>query len=232
MSLQPFRSTPRRASSRPSTWAQPGRLRRECLGQASGIGRRAGVSAGHRAGRPDPLAPGELDRVDEALSGPAQAVRPAAQVRGHAHGGACPETGGRGRCRACLGQVPRTAARHSLGSEGSDCLSRLSHHLGRTAVRDRVLNQKATVAARLEEAGAVLVAKLSMGALAMGDQWFGGKTRSPWDPRPGRAGHRPARPRPSRRDWSASPSAARRWAASSPPAAPAGHRACVPPSGG
>jgi len=34
---------------------------------------------------------------------------------------------------------------------------------------------------RLNEAGAVLVAKLSMGALAMGDIWFGGQTRNPWD---------------------------------------------------
>lgn len=54
--------------------------------------------------------------------------------------------------------------------------------------KDRVINEKATVAARLEEAGAVLVAKLSLGALAMGDQWYGGKTRSPWDPRQGSSG--------------------------------------------
>ena len=51
-----------------------------------------------------------------------------------------------------------------------------------------MLDDKATVAARLEEAGAVLVAKLTLGALAMGDQWFGGKTRSPWDPRRGSSG--------------------------------------------
>lgn len=54
--------------------------------------------------------------------------------------------------------------------------------------KDRVLNEKATVAARLEQAGAILVAKLSMGALAMGDQWFGGKTRNPWDARTGSSG--------------------------------------------
>ncbi|MDR3619758.1 MAG: amidase [Paludisphaera borealis] len=59
---------------------------------------------------------------------------------------------------------------------------------GAPQFRDRVVDQKATVAARLDEAGAVLVAKLSMGALAMGDQWFGGKTRSPWDPRRGASG--------------------------------------------
>ena len=39
----------------------------------------------------------------------------------------------------------------------------------------------ATVATRLEDAGAVLVAKVSLGALAWGDVWFGGQTRNPWD---------------------------------------------------
>ena len=59
---------------------------------------------------------------------------------------------------------------------------------GATPFKDRVIDVKATVAARLEEAGAVLVAKLSLGALAMGDLWFGGRTRSPWDPRTGSSG--------------------------------------------
>jgi Asp-tRNA(Asn)/Glu-tRNA(Gln) amidotransferase A subunit family amidase len=54
--------------------------------------------------------------------------------------------------------------------------------------KGRVINETATVAARLDEAGAVLVAKLTLGALAMGDQWFGGKTKSPWDPRRGSSG--------------------------------------------
>jgi Asp-tRNA(Asn)/Glu-tRNA(Gln) amidotransferase A subunit family amidase len=59
---------------------------------------------------------------------------------------------------------------------------------GATPYKARVIEGKATVATRLEEAGAVLVAKLSMGALAMGDLWFGGRTRSPWDPRAGSSG--------------------------------------------
>ncbi len=59
---------------------------------------------------------------------------------------------------------------------------------GATPFKDRVIDEKATVAARLEEAGAVLLGKLSLGALAMGDQWQGGKTRSPWDPRQGSSG--------------------------------------------
>ncbi|WP_263408186.1 amidase [Terriglobus tenax] len=46
----------------------------------------------------------------------------------------------------------------------------------------------ATVVQRLDEAGAVLLAKLTMGALAQGDVWFGGKTRNPWNPKQGSSG--------------------------------------------
>ncbi len=59
---------------------------------------------------------------------------------------------------------------------------------GATPFADQVIDTKATVAARLEEAGAVLVAKLSLGALAQGDLWFGGRTRNPWNPRQGSSG--------------------------------------------
>ena len=41
---------------------------------------------------------------------------------------------------------------------------------------------------RLDEAGAVLLAKLSLGALAMGDKWFGGRTRNPWNTNEGSSG--------------------------------------------
>jgi len=47
---------------------------------------------------------------------------------------------------------------------------------------------QATAARRLREAGAVLVAKLTVGALALGDQWFGGTTRNPWNPQQGSSG--------------------------------------------
>ncbi|HEY9128097.1 MAG TPA: amidase, partial [Acidobacteriaceae bacterium] len=46
----------------------------------------------------------------------------------------------------------------------------------------------ATVVQRLDEAGAVLVAKLTLGALAMGDKWFGGRTRNPWNTAQGSSG--------------------------------------------
>ena len=54
--------------------------------------------------------------------------------------------------------------------------------------KTRELEQQATVATRLEEAGAVLVAKLSLGAIAMGDRWFNGRTRNPWDAKRGSSG--------------------------------------------
>jgi Asp-tRNA(Asn)/Glu-tRNA(Gln) amidotransferase A subunit family amidase len=46
--------------------------------------------------------------------------------------------------------------------------------------RDRVPEKDATVTQRLNDAGAVLVAKLSLGALALNDVWFGGQTKNPW----------------------------------------------------
>ncbi len=50
------------------------------------------------------------------------------------------------------------------------------------------LDEDATVVKRLDKSGAVLVAKLTLGALAMGDKWFGGMTRNPWNPRQGSSG--------------------------------------------
>ena len=51
---------------------------------------------------------------------------------------------------------------------------------GAEPFRNRVPAQDATVVKRLHQAGAVLIAKLSMGALAMNDVWFGGQTKNPW----------------------------------------------------
>lgn len=53
---------------------------------------------------------------------------------------------------------------------------------------EQVPDHDATVVERLRDAGAVLVAKLTMGALAQGDQWFGGRTRNPWNPEAGSSG--------------------------------------------
>ena len=54
--------------------------------------------------------------------------------------------------------------------------------------KDQVLDETATVVKKLEEAGAVLVAKLTLGALAWGDVWYGGKTRNPWNTEQGSSG--------------------------------------------
>jgi Asp-tRNA(Asn)/Glu-tRNA(Gln) amidotransferase A subunit family amidase len=49
-------------------------------------------------------------------------------------------------------------------------------------------DEDATVVKRLDAAGAVLIAKTTLGALAMGDYWFGGRTRNPWNPKQGSSG--------------------------------------------
>jgi Asp-tRNA(Asn)/Glu-tRNA(Gln) amidotransferase A subunit family amidase len=59
---------------------------------------------------------------------------------------------------------------------------------GAMPYKDQVIDEDATVIQRLEEAGAVLVAKLTLGALAWGDVWFGGKTRNPWNLEQGSSG--------------------------------------------
>jgi len=51
---------------------------------------------------------------------------------------------------------------------------------GAGGFEEQKLDEDAVVVQRLDAAGAVLVAKLTLGALAMGDQWFGGMTRNPW----------------------------------------------------
>jgi Asp-tRNA(Asn)/Glu-tRNA(Gln) amidotransferase A subunit family amidase len=52
----------------------------------------------------------------------------------------------------------------------------------------QTFDEDATVVKRLDEAGAVLVAKLTLGALAQGDKWFGGMTRNPWNTKQGSSG--------------------------------------------
>jgi len=59
---------------------------------------------------------------------------------------------------------------------------------GSPPYKDQVFGQTSYVAKQLEKAGAVLVAKLSLGELAMDDVWFGGLTRNPWDPNVGSGG--------------------------------------------
>lgn len=59
---------------------------------------------------------------------------------------------------------------------------------GAEPFRNQVFDVDAAVVERLRDAGAVLLAKLSMGALAQGDVWFKGRTRNPWNPTTGSSG--------------------------------------------
>ena len=59
---------------------------------------------------------------------------------------------------------------------------------GAEPYREQVIDEDAAVVELLEASGAVLVAKLSLGALAWGDVWFGGRTNSPWDVEEGSSG--------------------------------------------
>jgi Asp-tRNA(Asn)/Glu-tRNA(Gln) amidotransferase A subunit family amidase len=59
---------------------------------------------------------------------------------------------------------------------------------GAEPYRDRVPKKDSAVVERLNAAGAVLVAKLSLGALALNDIWFGGQTMNPWLPEEGASG--------------------------------------------
>jgi Asp-tRNA(Asn)/Glu-tRNA(Gln) amidotransferase A subunit family amidase len=59
---------------------------------------------------------------------------------------------------------------------------------GAGGFENQMIDEDATVVKRLDDAGAVLVAKLSLGALALGDHWFGGVTRNPWNTNQGSSG--------------------------------------------
>jgi len=59
---------------------------------------------------------------------------------------------------------------------------------GAEPFRHRVPSEDSVVVRRLNDAGAVMVAKLSLGALALNDIWFGGQTMNPWVPEEGASG--------------------------------------------
>jgi Asp-tRNA(Asn)/Glu-tRNA(Gln) amidotransferase A subunit family amidase len=59
---------------------------------------------------------------------------------------------------------------------------------GSGAYKDQVIDDEASVVEMLRDAGAVLLAKLTSGELAQGDQWFGGQTKNPWNTEQGSSG--------------------------------------------
>lgn len=52
---------------------------------------------------------------------------------------------------------------------------------GAAPYKNQIINDNAYVYTKLKEAGAVLIAKFTLGALAMGDYWYGGRTKNPWN---------------------------------------------------
>src|SRR5438094_7276480 len=81
----------------------------------------------------------------------------------------------RGKYRGPLHGIP-WGAKDLLATKG------IKTTWGAEPYRDQVIDYDATVVERLRDAGAVLVAKLSVGALPSGARWFGGVTRNPWVP--------------------------------------------------
>src|SRR5919197_2350120 len=59
---------------------------------------------------------------------------------------------------------------------------------GASLYKDQSFDYDATVVRRLDEAGAILIAKLTLGALAQGDRWYAERTRNPWNPETGSSG--------------------------------------------
>ena len=79
------------------------------------------------------------------------------------------------------GQVSRAAARHSVRGQGPARHRRHRDDLRRRAVPEPGARRRTRPwCERLHDAGAVLIAKLSLGALALNDIWFGGQTMNPW----------------------------------------------------
>ena len=59
---------------------------------------------------------------------------------------------------------------------------------GAAPYKDQTIDEDAYVYTKLKEAGAVLIAKFTLGALAQGDYWYGGRTRNPWNTKFGSSG--------------------------------------------
>ncbi len=79
---------------------------------------------------------------------------------------------------------------HGIPYGAKDLLAKKGYKTtwGSVPFKDQVLDYDATVVTRLEEAGAVLCAKLTLGELAWGDVWFGGTTKNPWNLKRGSSG--------------------------------------------
>jgi len=79
---------------------------------------------------------------------------------------------------------------HGIPYGAKDLLAKKGYKTtwGSVPYKDQMIDADATVIQKLEAAGAVLVAKLTLGELAWGEVWFGGKTRNPWNLEQGSSG--------------------------------------------
>ena len=118
-----------------------------------------------------------LKRFDPTL----QAVVTLTEERARRQAKAADEEIARGRYRGPLHGIP-WGAKDLLAVKGYPTT------WGAAPFRNQMLDEDATVVKRLDAAGAVLVAKLTLGELAMGDVWFGGTTKNPWKTDQGSSG--------------------------------------------
>ena len=99
----------------------------------------------------------------------------------------------RAQARAADEEIARGSYRgplHGIPWGAKDLLATRGYRTtwGAGPYREQTVDADAAVVQRLDQAGAVLVAKLTLGELAMGDVWFGGTTRNPWYPEQGSSG--------------------------------------------
>ena len=87
----------------------------------------------------------------------------------------------RGKYRGPLHGIPY-GIKDLLSVEGTETA------WGAAPYKGQIISSTATVVKKLEEAGAVLTVKLTLGALAMGDIWYGGVTKNPWNLKQGSSG--------------------------------------------
>jgi len=118
-----------------------------------------------------------LERFDPVL----KCVVTLTAERARAQAKAADEEIARGRYRGPLHGIP-WGAKDLLAVRGYPTT------WGAAPYKGQVIDEDATVVKRLDDAGAVLVAKLTLGELAMGDVWFGGTTKNPWKTSQGSSG--------------------------------------------
>jgi Asp-tRNA(Asn)/Glu-tRNA(Gln) amidotransferase A subunit family amidase len=120
---------------------------------------------------------GRLKKYDPVL----KCVITLTEDRARAQAKAADEEISRGRYRGPLHGIP-WGAKDLLAVRGYKTT------WGAGPYRDQMIDADAAVVTRLDNAGAILLAKLTLGELAQGDVWFGGKTKNPWNPTQGSSG--------------------------------------------